>query len=113
MALDTLKDIKEIGGFNVGRYPHEDLSDDYIVISEEDNAIGFKLQNGPIKEVGVNGCQVDQLIQTAEIIIHELNKKFPCVENGEVISHLSQALYWLNIRKTMREKRGVEGQSLP
>jgi hypothetical protein len=73
--------------------------------------ISFRIQNGPIKEVGVNGCQVDTLIYAARAIIDGLHKKFPCRENLMVLGRLADALYWLEIRKRNREKRGVEGKS--
>ena len=35
----------------------------------------IKIQNGPIKENGVNGCQVDTIIEATKAIIEGLNKK--------------------------------------
>lgn len=111
MALETLKDIKKIGGFTVRR-----LGEDYdlfapIVIEERSNTILFTIQNGPIKEVGVNGCQVDTIIEAAKLIILGLNKAYPCDENSCAIAHLDSALVWLDKRKKEREKRGVEGKN--
>lgn len=71
--------------------------------------ISFRIQNGPIKEVGVNGCQVDTMIEAAKLIIEELNKKFPCDENDMIVSKLEAALDWSAKRKANREARGVEG----
>lgn len=110
MALETLKDIKEIGGFEIGRCDEEtDRPDNYIHIADSGNAIAFKIQNGPIKENGINGCQVDTIIETAKIMIEGLNKNFPCRENSIAITKLEEALLWLMKRKIDREKRGVEG----
>jgi hypothetical protein len=84
--------------------------DEYpINITERMNTISFKIQNGPIKEWGVNGCQVDTLIEAAKLIIEGLNAIFPCRENAMVITKLDEALMWSNQRKINREKRGVEG----
>lgn len=119
MALETLKDITEIGGFEVGRFRIED--DDatqteqlrkYIVI-RNNSAIGFRIQNGPIKEVGVNGCQIDAMIETVILILTGLNDKFTCEENSHAIACLKHAIFYLEERKRNREERGVEGQSLP
>jgi hypothetical protein len=115
MALETLLGIKEIGGFKV---EHEGLdagfhSDHHIVIDHGENIISFKIQNGPIKEVGVNGCQVDTLIHAARHIIEGLNKKFPCGLNKHALRNLGQALAWLDARKADRERRGVEGRNQP
>lgn len=115
MALETLKDVKEIGGFEIGRYEfgEQEYLDKFIVIFEKENAIGFKLQNGPIKEVGVNGCQVDTMIEAAKMIIGKLNEKFPCIENQNALCRIDEVLFWLWKRKYNREKRGVEGFDLP
>jgi hypothetical protein len=120
MALRTLEGIEEIGGYKVVRDKPTDMSrDDFdkmrdelpININEKMNCISFKLQNGPIKEVGINGCQVDTLIETAKIIIEKFNAEFPSRENAVVITKLDEALLWLMKRKIDREKRGVEGKS--
>ena len=131
MALETLKDIKEIGGFDVivmddlrkekPELFNESGSMDYklfekeirpnyfIYIRNDVNSISFTIQNGPIKEVGVNGCQVDTIIEAAKVILEGLNKNFPCRENACAITKLDEALLWLMKRKLDREKRNVEG----
>ena len=109
MALETLDGIEEIGGFAVKRIVWKQPEGNYIEINDDANALTFKIQNGPIKEVGVNGCQIDTLIETAKLIIKGLNENFPCRENSIVITKLDEALLWLNKRKMDREKRGVEG----
>ncbi len=133
MALETLKGRKEIGGFKIvvmdelrEKYPekfNESGSMDYkwfeseirpnnfIYVRNDVNSISFTIQNKPIKEVGVNGCQVDTIIETAQIMIEELNKKFPCWENKQAIGGLETALIALKNRKHNRELRGVEGLS--
>lgn len=120
MALETLKDIDKIGGFDVIRKVPEGMSweefDEYrkevpIFITEHLNMISFKIQDGPIKESGVTGCQVDTMIEAAKLIIEKLNEKYWCAENDIVISHLRFALHWLAERKVNREKRGVEGRN--
>ena len=109
MALETLKDVTEIDGFAVKQVRWNQPIDNHIEVNNKDNAITFKIQDGPIAEHGVNGCQVDTMIETARIIIHGLNKKFPCRENSLAITKLEEALLWLYKRKADREKRGVEG----
>lgn len=131
MALETLKGIAEIGGFkviNMGelkeRNPemfNESGSMDYklfeekirpynfIYVRDDVNSLSFTLQNGPVKENGVNGCQVDTVIEAARLIVEGLNKQFPCRENAMVITKLDEALMWSKKRKDDREKRGVEG----
>jgi hypothetical protein len=80
-----------------------------IEINDDVNSICFRIQNGPIKEVGVNGCQVDTLIEAARLIIEGLNLKYPCQDNDYVIGHLTCAIGYLKSRKKDRETRGVEG----
>jgi len=122
MALETLKGVNEIGGFEVmqQRPENEDgqvnwkLFDEMrktkpIYVDHDVNMISFRIQNGPIKENGVNGCQVDTLIEAAKLIIEGLNKNFPCIENAMIIHRLGEALDWSEERKRNREKRGVEG----
>lgn len=137
MALETLKDVKEIGGFevvvmddlretnpelfppeNLGQMNHEAFERDirphkFIYIRYDKNSITFNIQNGPIKEVGINGCQVDNMIEAAKMIIEGLNKNFPCRENSIAITKLEEAILWLGKRKSDRLKRDVEGKSLP
>ncbi len=118
MALETIKDVKEIGGFKVVRDKPQGMSwPDFdkmrnefpINITDKINCISFKIQNGPIKENGVNGCQVDTIIEAAAIIITGLNDKFPCDENEKALNHLASAINSLKERKINREARGVEG----
>lgn len=119
MALETLKKVKQIGGFDVSHISnslgitrlHELNKSCFVVHVEEWNALYFKLQNGPIKEVGENGCQVDTIIEAAKIMLQGLNQKYPCRENGYAIDELNGALYWLQQRKKDRINRGVEGLS--
>lgn len=133
MALETLKGVSKIGDFDVvvmddlrEKHPekfNESGAMDYkwfeadvrphnfVYVRHDVNSISFTIQNGPIKEVGVNGCQVDTLIEAAKLIIEELNKKFPCRENSCAVTKLDEALHWLEARKRNREKRGVEGLS--
>lgn len=131
MALETLKGLEKLNGFDVvvmdelrEKYPDkfnetggmdykwfekEIRPTNFIYIRNDVNSIAFTIQKGPIKENGVNGCQVDCLIAAAKEIISALNKNFPCRENSIAITKLEEALMWLEQRTKDREKRGVEG----
>lgn len=133
MALETLKDVKELGGFKVvvmdelrvlhpekfnpsGGMDYEWFEKEvrpfnFIYIRHDVNSLSFKLQDGPIGEKGVNGCQVDQIIDAAKHILQGLNSKFPCRENSIAITHLEDALHWLDHRTRDRKLRNVEGSS--
>ena len=131
MALGTLKGIEQIGGFKVvvmdelcEKFPekfNESGAMDYkwfeaeirpnafVYVRNDMNSLSFTIQNGPVKEHGINGCQVDTVIEVAKLIIEGLNKNFPCRENAMAITKLDEALLWLMKRNLDREKRGVEG----
>jgi hypothetical protein len=131
MALETLKGINQIDGFSVvvmdelrNKFPEkfnasggmdynwfetEIRPKNFIYVRHDVNSISFTIQNGPVSENGVNGCQVDQLISAAKTIIEGLNKKFPCRENALAITKLEEAAHWLEHRKKERTARGVEG----
>lgn len=131
MALETLKGVSELGGFKVvvmdelrDKFPEKfnesgamdwqwfekDIRPtSFIYVRNDKNSLSFTIQNGPVKEHGVNGCQVDTVIEAAKAMLEGLNKNFPCRENASAITKLDEALMWLNKRKVEREKRGVEG----
>ncbi len=133
MALETLVGVKNLGGFEVvvmddlrKEFPdkfnasgsmdyawfEKDIRPKHFVYVRNDvNSLSFTLQNGPVKEAGVNGCQVDTVIEAAKAILEGLNKKFPSRENACAITKLDEALHWLHARTRNREARGVEGKS--
>lgn len=78
-------------------------------IHGEVSSVRFQIQSGPIKEFGVNGCQIDDVIAWAKEKIEEFNKAFPCRENSLAVTKLDEALLWLMKRKLDREARKVEG----
>lgn len=131
MALETLKGIKNIGGFDVvvmdelrdifpekfnesGAMDYKWFEKDirphnFIYVRHDVNSLAFTIQNGPVGEAGVNGCQVDTVIETAKIILEGLNKQFPCRENAVAITKLDESLMWLEKRRKDRVVRMVEG----
>lgn len=133
MALETLKGTEKIGEFDVvimdelrEKHPekfNESGAMDYkwfekdirpfnfVYVRHDVNSLSFTLQNGPVKENGVNGCQVGTIVEAAKIIIEGLNKNFPCRENAMVITKLDEALMWLEKRTKDRIKRNVEGEN--
>lgn len=133
MALETLKDVKKIGEFNLivmddlrqnhperftetGAMDHKWFEEtirpvNFVYVKHDKNSLSFTIQNGPVKENGTNGCQVDTIIEAAKIIIEGLNKNFPCRENSMAITKLDESLMWLEKRKKDREQRNVEGLS--
>ena len=100
MVLETLKDITHVNGHEIKRVEWEQPVDNHIEINDKGNAITFKIQNGLIKDNGVNGCQVDTIIWTAYEILCGLNQKVECIENNMALKYLRDALHELDKRKT-------------
>lgn len=114
--MDTLKEefpekFNESGSMNYEWFEKEIRPHNHIYIRHDKNSISFTIQNGPIKENGHNGVQIDEVIETTKILLEAANKKFPCRENAIAITKLDEALLWLMKRKNDRKKRGVEGLS--
>ena len=70
----------------------------------------IEFQDGPIKEVGVNGISGEALLA---IVIDRLRSfqtgPFACRENAIALTHLETSLMWLQKRTHDRISRGVEG----
>ena len=129
MALETMKGVKEINGTKVlqeriffpcaeGEKPEinwpatdEARKNSPIFVDHEVNTISFRIQNGPIKEAGKNGCQVEDIIAVAKHMVEQLNAKFPCRENAMIITKLDEAIMWPKKRTEYRKLRNVEGLS--
>lgn len=133
MALETLKGLKEIngekivvmdelrelypdkfnesGGMDYKWFESEIRPSNFIYVRHDVGSVAFTIQNGPIKEVGKNGCQVTELIAVAKHIIEQLNKNFPCRENAITITKLDEALMWQEKREKDRVLRNVEGEN--
>lgn len=70
-------------------------------------------QNGPVKEVGVNGCHQEDLIAIViDRLQHFQRGRYACRENALALTKLQEALHWLNHRTQERIKRGVEGRNV-
>lgn len=72
--------------------------------------VALNFQKGPIKESGYNGITQEVLLA---VVIDRLKgfqkSQFSCKENACALTHLEEALMWLNKRTGDRLKRGVEG----
>jgi hypothetical protein len=87
-----------------------DVSGAKKFVDENDlSQIQIKLQDGTIKEKGVNGLQIDDAILLLAEIVKSFNERFPCRENSMVITKLEEAQLWCEKRKMNRIQRGVEG----
>lgn len=112
MALETLRNVGFINNQLIVEVQSGMITDgQYVVVDHEKNTILFKIQNGPIKEAGKNGCQVEDVIAVSKHIVEQLNSKFPCRENAMMITKLDEAIMWSKKRTANRKTRGVEGTS--
>jgi hypothetical protein len=69
----------------------------------------FTIQSDPVKEVGVNGCQAEDILRYTKALFQSLDSVFPCIENTHTIEALETALEWQRTRTRNRDAGGVEG----
>ena len=83
----------------------------YIKVDAKKGTVTFQIQDGPIKENEVNGCQAVDMLQYIGYLFGDLNNSFPCAENEKTLQHIKNGVDWQDIRTAKREERGVEGTS--
>jgi hypothetical protein len=68
-------------------------------------------QNGTMKQHGVNGSLVEDLLEAvrARLQFYQ-DSKFACRENALALTHVEEALHWMDHRTADRGVRGVEGE---
>jgi hypothetical protein len=70
----------------------------------------FFFQNGPLQEMSINGISNESLLA---VLIDRLqgfqSGDFKCRENAIALTHLEDAMHWLQHRTRGRLARGVEG----
>lgn len=81
---------------------------DHIIV--DGHTVSFRIQDGPIGDVGVNGVQVTDMLEYVKEVYKSLNHAFPCRENSITITKIEEAIHWQDARTKDRENRGVEGQ---
>lgn len=94
-------------GENMEKYRHIDGSDALV----ETEFIRIVFQHGSPKEVGINGCRVEDVI---DIITQKLldfqGRELACEENATALYHLQMAREALLLRRRRREQQGVLGE---
>ena len=106
---DGYKSFSPAEAFESGYFPRNGVFTQVQQGTHGPKRAFFTLQDGPIREVGRNGVQIDEVIEFARKTIDGFNKAFPCRENSIVLTKLDEALLWLMKRKLDREARQVEG----
>ena len=92
--------------------PAPPTQEEPIFIIQVGSRVTFLIQDGPIKQVGVNGCQIDDVIKWVRDFIQKVDGEFPHIQNKRALKGLNNALYCLNLRTRDRELRGVEGYNI-
>ncbi len=93
----------EITGFNSETNASESGIDDR-------DRVSILFQNGPIAEVGVNGVTHEALLAIVADRLRSFQKgPFSCKANACALTHIEEAMHWLQQRTIERMRRGVEG----
>ena len=96
----------EVGAGGANHRYHIDWSGD----TTWKNSLDIHFQEGPIKEHGVNGITQEALLAVTIDRLRSFQAvQFSCRENAIALTHIEEALMWLQRRTVARIKRGVEG----
>lgn len=96
-----------IEGFNCDRNPSNgEFNGDVI----PDDQLVILFQNGPIPENGTNGITQEVLLAiVADRLRGFQSGPYKCKENACALTHIEEAMHWLQQRTIARMRRGVEG----
>lgn len=87
-------------------------SHEYLIECGPEGTQAIRFQRGPLGENAPNGISNEALIAIVIDRLQGFNEgPFRCRENSLAITHLEDALHWLNHRTMQRSARGVEGTS--
>ena len=85
---------------------------EHIEVDPKNHSVKFTIQDGPIKEVGLNGMQAVDILKFVRELFVSLDNDYPCVENDGTIQAINTALVFQDLRTRDRNNRNVEGKSL-
>lgn len=93
-----------VSGFNAAGNPSLHSAND------DNGGMVVLFQNGPIPEAGVNGVTQEVLLAiVADRLRSFQGGPFKCKENACALTHIEEAMHWLQQRTIARMRRGVEG----
>ncbi len=96
----------EIGGFNTFKNPSSDEGDRQGYSGH----LALLFQNGPISEAGVNGITQEVLLAIVADRLRSFQEgPYRCKANACALTHIEEAMHWLQQRTLERMRRGVEG----
>lgn len=91
----------DISGFDTMNNPSRLCDADRTVIL---------FQNGPIPEMGTNGITQEVLLAIVADRLRSFQAgPYKCKENACALTHIEEAMHWLQQRTIARMRRGVEG----
>ena len=93
----------QISGMNLDANPSRLAAEPY-------GALTILFQNGPINEAGVNGVTQEVLLAiVADRLRGFQSGPYACKANACALTHIEEAMHWLQQRTIERMRRGVEG----
>jgi hypothetical protein len=110
----VVTDVPGAGGAN-HRYVINGFSATQNASSVEDDADAcfILFQNGPIAEKGINGITQEALLAVVADRLRSFQAgDYACKENACALTHIEEALHWLQQRTIKRMRRGVEGTNV-
>lgn len=108
--VNDLVDIEVIDQPGAGGAHHEYLISWPIHQVPGQTVQTIKFQNGPIAENGVNGLTQEVLLAIVQHRLECFQKgPYACRENAIALTHVQDAMHWLQHRTRARMARGVEG----
>lgn len=83
---------------------------EYVVSGGVMEPIEISFQNGPIAEAGVNGITQEVLLAIVADRLRGFQAgPYACKANACALTHVEEAMHWLQQRTIERMRRGVEG----
>ncbi len=94
----------EITGLDMSRNASQ------FTVDEEAHKVVILFQNGPIPTNGNNGVTIEALLAIAADRLRSFQAgPFACKANACALTHIEEAMHWLQQRTIERMRRGVEG----
>ncbi len=82
-----------------------------VAAGESDGGCDILFQNGPVAENGVNGITQEVLLAVVMDRLRSFQAgPFACKANACALTHIEEAMHWLQQRTIERMRRGVEGK---
>jgi hypothetical protein len=89
---------------------HGGACHEYVVQVAGQPSTLIYFQNGPINEVGVNGLTQEVLLAICADRLRSFQAgPYACKANACALTHIEEAMHWLQQRTIERMRRGVEG----